>query len=301
MKEITLAIMAAGRGSRFGGLKQIESVDGGGRAIIDYSVYDAIRVGFRRVVFVIRKEIEADFRRTVGERIGKMGVAVDYAFQEIDRLPSGFCPPKERKKPWGTALAVACLKGVVDSPFALINADDYYGREAFRQIFDFLSSSSGAGQAYAMVGYRLKNTLSKNGKVSRGVCATRGGYLGEIRERGGVYRVGDKIFCDGDRGDVPLDPNSVVSVNLWGFTPEIIDECESRFASFLKENLPGNPQSAEFYLPSVISALIGEGVATVRVLDCESSWQGITYREDREELSAFLSALRHRGEYPEDF
>lgn len=298
MKNHTLVIMAAGRGSRFGGPKQIADIDGRGHRIIDYSVYDAARVGFNRVVFIINREIESEFRKISDKYPEKYGISVDYAFQEIEDLPSGFTCPEGRGKPWGTAHAVACLKGVVHSPFALINADDFYGREALSCIYGHLSRK---GAGFAMVGYRLKNTLSKNGKVSRGVCRTEGGYLTEICERTGVYREGGKILCNGGEGKIKLDGDSVVSVNLWGFTPEIIDECERGFSSFLNEYLNVEPLTCEFYLPAVISRLIGGGRATVRVLECDAIWQGITYSADLSELSDHLSRLDQKVEYPKDF
>ena len=300
MENLALVIMAAGRGSRFGGLKQLEPVDSYGHRIIDYSVYDAARVGFDRVVFVINREIEADFRKVSDTYPEKYGISVDYAYQEIDILPDGFTCPAGRIKPWGTAHAVACLKGVVNTPFALINADDFYGREALSSIFSFLSQNR-AGQAYAMVGYRLENTLSKNGKVSRGVCNIKEGFLTEICERTGIVREGDAVFCDTPSGRMMLDLTSTVSVNLWGFTQNIIDECERRFTRFLDENIASDPLCCEFYLPTVISRLIGEGSATVQVLSCEGIWQGITYRADRKGLSAFLSTLTESGEYPRGF
>lgn len=300
MEKLALVIMAAGRGSRFGGLKQLETVDSYGHRIIDYSVYDAARVGFGHVVFVINREIEADFRKVSDNFTQKYGISVDYAYQEIYSLPDGFTCPKGRGKPWGTAHAVACLKGVVDTPFALINADDFYGREALSSIFGFLSQN-GAGQSYAMVGYRLGNTLSENGKVSRGVCNIKDGFLTEICERKGIVREGNDVFCDSPSERLRLDPAATVSVNIWGFTPNIIDECERRFTSFLNENIASDPLGCEFYLPTVISRLIGEGRATVRVLECDGIWQGITYRADRKGLSDFLLHLIENGKYPRNF
>ncbi len=301
MEKMTLVIMAAGRGSRFGGLKQIAEIDGRGHRIIDYSVYDGVRVGFRRVVFVTGRELEPYLRPIAEGYREKYGINVDFAYQETDRLPSPFTAPEGRVKPFGTAHAVACLEGMIDSPFALINADDFYGRGALATAFDFLTSGEAAGQSYAMVGYRLGNTLSENGSVSRGVCSVRDGFLTGIDEMRGIIREKGRIFCDCDGKRVELDPSATVSVNLWGFTPEIIGECVRRFSSFLNEKISRDPLDCEFYLPTVISELLEEGRARVRVLGCDSVWQGVTYKSDREGLSRHLSRLVKIGEYPADF
>lgn len=301
MEKMTLVIMAAGRGSRFGGLKQIAEIDGRGHRIIDYSVYDGVRVGFRRVVFVTGRELEPYLRPIAEGYREKYGINVDFAYQETDRLPSPFTAPEGRVKPFGTAHAVACLEGMIDSPFALINADDFYGRGALATAFDFLTSGEAAGQSYAMVGYQLGNTLSENGSVSRGVCSVRDGFLTGIDEMRGIIREKGRIFCDCVGKRVELDPSATVSVNLWGFTPEIIGECVRRFSSFLNEKISRDPLDCEFYLPTVISELLEEGRARVRVLGCDSVWQGVTYKSDREGLSRHLSRLVKIGEYPADF
>ena len=291
--------MAAGRGSRFGGYKQISEIDGWGHRIIDYSVYVAARVGFGRILFVINPDIEAEIRKIGRAYSEKYNLSVDFVTQTTEILGRPELAAK-RKKPWGTGHAVACLKGEIKSPFALINADDFYGRAAFAGIFDFLCSVDSTSQSYAMVGYKLKNTLSKNGKVSRGVCRTEAGYLAEICEMGGIIWVGDRIFCDRSGGVAELDPEATVSVNLWGFTPEIIRECESRFENFLAECSDIDMEKREFYLPGVISELISEGRGDVRVLESDSVWQGVTYPEDRTELSSLLLRLTEAGEYPEN-
>lgn len=288
MSEPVLVVLAAGMGSRFGGPKQLEGLDKNGHTLIDYSVYDAIRVGFRRVVFIIRKEIKSDFLSLIKTRRWHSEAEVDFAFQNTD-IPALNI---KRKKPWGTAHAVACLAGKVNSPFAIINADDFYGREAFRKIYGFIEGVSET-HSYALVAYQLKNTLSKNGSVSRGVCQTEGGYLKKITETTGLIETNGKIFsADGNA----FSPETSVSMNLWGFTPDIIEECKSRFSSFLNENLQGNAEKCEFYLPSVVSDLIDEGRARVRVLETNDKWYGITYREDSAEVS---EALEKNILYPE--
>ncbi len=296
MREATLVIMAAGRGSRFGGLKQLEDVDGRGHSIIDYSVYDAVMVGFSHLVFVINRDIEAVFRKKSDTYPQKYDISVDYAYQEIDDLPAGIVMPIGRKKPWGTAHAVACLDGVVSSAFALINADDLYGREAFYKIHSFLISDEAVGQNYAMVGYKLANTLSKNGSVSRGICKTDGKYLTELREISGIFACNNEIFCDGESSHVMSD--SLTSVNLWGFTPSIIEECNDGFRAFLKKRLDTDPNDCEFFLPELVSQLIKEGKARVRILENGEIWQGITYREDVVHIRNYLTELVQKGKYP---
>ncbi len=301
MERMTLVIMAAGRGSRFGGPKQIAEIDGRGHRIIDYSVYDGVREGFRRVVFVTSREIEPYLRPIAEGYREQYGIDVDFAYQDTDSLPDSFAAPEGRAKPFGTAHAVACLEGMIDSPFALINADDFYGRDALKAIFSFLTSGEAVGQSYAMVGYRLGNTLSENGSVSRGVCSVEKGFLTGIEEKRGIIKEKGRIFCDSEGKRALLDPSATVSVNLWGFTPHIIGECARRFSSFLKENISRDPLGCEFYLPVVISELLSEGRARVRVLDCDSVWQGVTYKSDREGLSGYLSHLVKIGEYPACF
>ena len=301
MEEISLVIMAAGIGSRFGGLKQTADVDGRGHRIIDYSVYDAVLAGFRRLIFIISRENKVIFQQIADTYKKKYNAKVELVFQDIEMLSSGFEVPKDRKKPWGTAHAVACLKGVVKSKFALINADDFYGRRAFSQIHDFLKSDTAVENNYVMVGYKLKNTLSKNGMVSRGLCIVNNGYLTEISEKTGILYDGERVICKEIQENIPLDPEATVSVNMWGFTPSIIEECEGQFFSFLKQNMMDNPLACEFYLPSVVSNMLKKKTASVRVLDCFDPWKGITYRNDREELNDFLSNLIEKGVYPEDF
>lgn len=297
MSEMTLVIMAAGKGSRFGGLKQIADIDGRGQRIIDYSVYDAVFCGFRRVVFIISEQTEEDFRRIGGIYREKYGISVDWTIQGDNDLPSEFVKPIERTKPWGTAHAVSCLDGRLDSPFALINADDFYGRAAFRAISQFLSSPLSDG-SYAMVGYKLKNTLSRNGSVSRGICKITDGFVSEICEMSGIHREGNAIISDGVGGRMILSPSSAVSVNMWGFTPEVIKECKDRFRDFLAENCHSDLTRCEFYLPSVISCLIKEKRATVKMLESTDRWLGVTYKGDVKRLRSVLNTYVKKGMYP---
>lgn len=304
MKNPELVIMAAGMGSRYGGLKQIDKVDEAGHIIIDYSIYDAMKAGFRDVTFIIKKEIEADFREVMDAHLAGKDINVKYVYQEIDKLPEGFSVPEGRRKPWGTAHALLCCLGTVDAPFAVINADDYYGAHAFEKIYDFLKNTSDDEKYhYAMVGYRIKNTVTEQGTVSRGVCESDGdGLLTSIVERtkigikdnGGIYYIEDDKEYD-------LDPDTLVSMNLWGFTPSYLRECKARFPKFLAENLPKNPEKCEFFLPSVVAELIGEGKADVRIIDNTDKWYGVTYKEDKEAVVEAFRALKAEGIYPESF
>lgn len=298
MDEISLVIMAAGMGSRFGGLKQAAQIDGRGHRIIDYSVYDAVRAGFRRIVFIIRRENEEIFRNIANTYKEKYGVSVDLVFQDTAGLPVGSVCPEGRKKPWGTAHAVACLVGVVSSPFALINADDFYGRAAFFAIYDFLFSSV-AKNTYAMVGYRLENTLSKNGSVSRGICKISDGFVEEICEMREIKRTEEGIFSGGRNGGIALSADAVVSVNMWGFLPSIISECQNRFSAFLTDNLESDPLGCEFYLPTVVSELVRENKVKVKLLKSTDKWLGVTYREDIPELQRALRLYVQNNLYPE--
>ncbi len=289
---MTIVIMAAGLGSRFGGIKQMESVDTYGHTLIDYAVYDAIRAGFHRVVFVIKKSIEDDFKSLVLSRIENMEIETDCVYQELDSLPYGFSTPAGRKKPWGTAHAVCALRGKIDTPFALINADDFYGAEAYIKMAGFLAKGNGEN---AMVGYRLKNTLSENGGVSRGICRVESGHLSGISEVAGIReREGVIISAGGAR----LDPDATVSMNFWGFTPEIIDECERGFIHFISQESNACSLGEECYLTDVISNALKEKRMKIRVLKNESKWCGITYREDKEGIVKRLDELVMQGVYP---
>ena len=303
MKNPELVIMAAGMGSRYGGLKQIDKVDAAGHIIIDYSIYDAIRAGFKDVTFIIKKEIEKDFREVMDAHLAGKDVNVKYVFQELDKLPEGYTVPDGRRKPWGTAHAILCCLGTVDAPFAVINADDYYGANAFTKIYDFLKNSTDDEKYhYAMVGYRIKNTVTEQGTVSRGVCEADGNsMLTEIVERTKIGVNGDEIYFTEDGVDTPLDPDTLVSMNLWGFTPSYIKECAARFPTFLDKGIAVNPEKCEFFLPTVVSELIKEGKADVKVLDNSDKWYGVTYKEDKETVTAAFKELIANGVYPENF
>ena len=303
MKNPELVIMAAGMGSRYGGLKQIDTVDEQGHIIIDFSIYDAIKAGFKDVTFIIKREIERDFREVMDKHLEGKDVNVKYVYQELDKLPEGFTVPDCRKKPWGTAHAIACCLGTVDAPFAVINADDYYGAHAFEKIYDFLKNTNDDGKYhYAMVGYRIENTVTEQGTVSRGVCEyDDNDMLTNITERTKIGTEAGKIyFIEGDE-KFDLAPDTLVSMNLWGFTPSYIEECNARFASFLEENLPKNPEKCEFFLPTVVANLISEGKADVKVLDNSDKWYGVTYKEDKENVVAAFRELKAQGVYPENF
>ena len=295
--EPTLVIMAAGMGSRFGGLKQMTPVDEEGHFIIDFSLYDAYRAGFRRVAFIIKREIEQTFRETIGARMEKW-FHVDYVYQELDRLPEGFAVPEGRKKPWGTAHAVACCQGVVEGPFAVINSDDFYGRGAYEEIYRFLTEHE-TPHHYAMLGYQLRNTVTEFGSVARGVCHVEDGFLHDITERTKIFKRGqDAAYTEDGETFVPLSGDTQVSMNFWGFTPEILDEIWDAFPAFLAENLPVNPEKCEFYLPTFVGSRLAEGKVRVRVLPCMETWHGVTYKEDLDSVKSAIGQLKREGKYP---
>ena len=299
MNKPTLVIMAAGLGSRFGGCKQITPVDDRGHVIIDYSIYDALRAGFGRIVCVIKPEMEADFRAAIGDRIAKHAELV-YAYQTLDRLPEGFAVPEGRVKPWGTAHAVLCAADAIEGDFAAINADDYYGPGAFRLACDFLAAPHDGGD-HAMVGYRIENTLTENGHVSRGVCSVdENGMLRSIDERLRIEpREGGAAFTEDGENYSFIPAGTKVSMNLWAFRHGILDEMKQRFVNVLNTNAVENPLKAEFYLPSVPDALIREGKARVRVLETGERWYGVTYREDLEKVQTAMAEMRQNNVYPE--
>ena len=300
-KEPVLVVMAAGMGSRYGGLKQIDPVGDNGEIIIDFSLYDAVLAGFHKVVFLIKKDIEADFREVVGNRMSKF-MDVKYAYQELDALPEGFSVPAGRKKPWGTAHAVLCCRDRIDAPFAVINSDDYYGREAFRLIYRYLADLENPRSShYAMVGYRLENTLTENGHVARGVCTVSPeGFLTEIRERTHIEKRGDGAAYTEDGGKTwfPIPRGSIVSMNLWGFSEAVLDEIARGFPVFLKNEAARNPEKAEYFLPSVVDAQLKAGTADVRVLRTPDRWYGVTYRKDKPGVVEAMRRLKRAGFYP---
>ena len=290
MEKLTLVVLAAGMGSRFCGQKQTEGIDGRGHILLDYSLYDATLSGFGRALFIIRKEMKENFLSIISKKRWFNEISVDFVFQELTDLPRGFPCPKNRSKPWGTAHAISCLAGIVDSPFAVINADDFYGREAIFKIAENLQNGE-----CSMVAYNLCNTLSTYGAVSRGICKSEGGYLTEIAERSGIVFWEGKII---DRDGMELSPMAKTSMNLWGFTPEIADEAKKRFSRFLKDNLEENPDGCEYYLPSLVSGMIQEKKLKVRMLDSNSKWYGLTYKKDKSEVSLALEKMISDGIYP---
>ena len=302
MKKPVLVVMAAGMGSRYGGLKQIDPIDENGNVIIHYSLFDAYRAGFRKVVFIIKPELEETFRQILGPKVPEK-MEVLYAYQMIDDLPAGYTVPEGRTKPWGTAHAAMAARKLVDGPFVIINADDYYGVDAFRVIYDYLSTHGDTEQyaSYAMVGYQLENTVTEHGSVARGVCTCdEAGYLCNVVERTKIVK-GETMprFSEDDGAtwtDLPGD--TIVSMNMWGFTRGYLDEAMARFPAFLERTLQTNPLKGEFYLPTVVSQLLQEGKAKVRVLESKDKWYGVTYKEDKPVVVAALQSMRKAGIYP---
>ena len=294
----TLYVLAAGMGSRYGGLKQLDGVGPNGETIMDYSIFDAIRGGFGKVVFVIRKDFEADFREKILQKYINH-IPVEIVFQSLDKLPAGFTCPAERVKPWGTNHAVLMGKEVINEPFAVINADDFYGRDSFAVLGQWLSQMEGKSNQYCMVGYRVGNTLSESGSVSRGVCSMNDNrMLTDVVERTKIERIDGIVKYQDENGEwISLEDNTPVSMNMWGFTPDYFAYSEEFFAEYLKENI--NNIKAEFYIPSMVNKLIQEGTSTVEVLDTTSRWFGVTYPEDRPTVVEKLKALVDAGEYPE--
>lgn len=296
MNKPTLVIMAAGMGSRFGGCKQITPVDSDGHLIIDYSIFDAVRAGFGSVVCVIKPEMEADFRAAIGDRISRC-VDLKYAYQTLDRLPAGYSIPEGRTKPWGTAHAVLCAKELVSGAFAAINADDFYGSGAFREAANFLSSPH-AENEHAMVAYRVENTLTENGSVSRGVCAVDNGLLTGIVERTQIVPCeGGAKFIEGE-SETFLPAGTPVSMNMWAFSHSMLDEMQACFPKWLDENLAKNPMKCEYFLPLIPNLLIQEGNGKVYVRTTDERWYGVTYHADLEKVQAAIEAMRASGKYP---
>ena len=300
MNKPTLVIMAAGLGHRFGGCKQITPLDDAGHLIIDYSIYDALRAGFGKIVCVIKPEMEADFRAAIGDRISRKA-EITYAYQIIDRLPDGFQMPEGRVKPWGTAHAVLCAADAIEGDFAAINADDYYGPSAFQAACDFLTAPGNAHE-HAMVGYRIENTLTENGSVSRGICEVDShGTLQRITERIHIEpRQGGAAYIEEGEDEVFIPEGTMVSMNLWAFRHSILDELRARFVDFLRDKVPANPLKAEYYLPSVPDALIREGKASVRVLETGERWYGMTYPQDLAAVQAAMAKMHAAGMYPKE-
>lgn len=301
MNKPVLVVMAAGMGSRYGGLKQLDPVGAHGELIIDYSIYDAKRAGFETVIFVIKHEIEADFKQGIGDRLSTV-MDVKYAYQDKTDLPEGYAPPADRIKPWGTAQAALAARGLIDGPFAIINADDYYGPEGFRAIYDYLCNHpDGDLYEYAMVGYLVRNTVTEHGHVARGVCVENSdGYLSDITERTRIEKDGDHARYTLDDGQtwVALPGDTPVSMNLWGFTKSFLTEAWDRFPAFLDKALAENPLKAEYFLPSVVSELVTGGKARVKVLTSADKWYGVTYQEDKPVVVSAVRAMTDGGLYP---
>ena len=301
MKKPVLVIMAAGMGSRYGGLKQIDPVDEQGHIIMDFSLYDAVKAGFEKVVFVIKRENEKDFKEAIGNRAAQ-AMQVEYAFQELSNIPEGFAVPEGRVKPWGTGHAVLSCKDLIDGPFVVINADDYYGASAFAQLYDFLTThKDGEKYEYAMVGYVLENTLTENGHVARGVCEMdEKGYLAGITERTRIEKRGENTEYTEDDGNTwhVIPEGSTVSMNMWGFTEGFMKELEKGFVPFMEKGLQENPMKCEYFLPSVVDALVEAGKAQVTVLKSFDRWYGVTYKEDKQNVVNAVKNMKEKRLYP---
>ena len=302
MNKPVLVILAAGMGSRYGGLKQIDPVDEQGHKIIDFSIYDAIRAGFGKVVFIIKKENEKDFRECVGDAVSKH-IEVEYVYQELTKVPEGFEIPEGRVKPWGTAHAIFCCKDVVKQPFAVINADDYYGQHAYEELYKFLTTHEDDEKyRYAMVGYELGNTLTENGSVARGVCVSdENGYLKEITERTKIVKTETAAAFTEDDGQTwtELELDVPVSMNMWAFSPSILKELDGAIEEFFANAVAANPLKSECFLPIEVDKLLKAGKATVEVLHSADKWFGVTYKEDKPFVMESIAKLKAEGVYPE--
>lgn len=297
MANPVLVVMAAGMGSRYGGLKQIDPVGPNGQIIMHYSIYDAWKAGFRRVVFIIKEELLDAFRERIGNAAEKL-MQVDYVFQSPDKLPEGCTMPEGRTKPLGTGHAIYCVRGVVSEPFAVINADDFYGAQTFQCLYDYLKDAQDDDKyRYCMVGYRVENTLTENGTVSRGICeADENGYLADIVERTAISRDANGVISDPEAGEIA--EGTLVSMNMWGFTPSFLDELETGLRTFMTDELPKNPAKGEYYLPFAVDHLIQNGQATAKVLQTSAQWYGVTYKEDKPVVVEALRRMTEAGLYP---
>lgn len=298
MKPV-LVVMAAGLGSRYGGLKQIDKIGPNGEIILELSAYDAIKVGFEKIVFILREEIACEFKELIGNKLSEF-VNVEYVIQDMNNIPDWFKIPDGRVKPWGTGHAILCAKDVVKSPFVVINADDFYGYESFKLMYDFLNTNKDENN-HAMVGYKLKNTLSENGHVARGVCTVVNGKLKEVVERTKIVKRGESAFyTEDDEKWTELDYQSIVSMNMWGFMDSIFEEIETGFANFLKNDLKNNPLKAEYFIPLVVSSLISQNKGTVEVMSSKDKWYGVTYQEDKELVRNAIDKMIKDGVYPKN-
>ena len=297
-KQPTLVVMAAGMGSRFGGMKQMTPMDEEGHFIIDFSLYDAYRAGFRRVIFIIKREMEETFRAAIGARVERF-FEVHYVFQELTDIPEGFSVPDGRVKPWGTGHAVRACRGILDGPFAVINADDFYGRTAYQAAYDFLAASED-GSEFAMVGYHVGKTVTENGSVARGICREENGLLVSVEEKTKIFKDGENAkYTEDGETFIPLPGDTIVSMNFWCFTGLMVRELSGRFPAFLQNEMPENPAKAEFFLPFVVNALLDEKLAQVRVLHCAENWFGVTYREDLDAVVNAIAKLKKDVVYPQ--
>lgn len=298
-REPYLVILAAGMGSRYGSLKQIDPVDDEGHAIIDFSIYDALKVGFKNICFIIKEAIDEDFKTFIGNRVSKYA-NVKYVYQELHKIPEGSSVEAGREKPLGTAHALLCCKEIVDAPFVVINADDFYGYDTLKTAYDFLTSSEDS-DTYAMVGFVLKNTLTEYGSVSRGVSIGKNGYLSDIKEVKKIYKTADGAEYEDENGErKPIDEESIVSMNCWAFKEEYLDKLEKKFPLFL-ENIPKGDLKKEFLIPETVDELIKDGEVKVKLLTSSEKWFGVTYKEDKPEVVAKIKALKEEGKYPKDF
>lgn len=301
MSKPALVVMAAGMGSRYGGLKQIDPIDKEGHLIIDFSIYDALKAGFEKIVFVIKHEIEKDFKASIGDRISEI-VKVEYVYQELDKLPQGYSVPQGRVKPWGTAHAILCCENVIDGPFAVINSDDYYGPQSYKELYSHLMRTDKDDRfGIALVGYILRNTLTDKGYVSRGICRVENGKLLEINERTHIETDGNDARFTEDDGKTytPLSGDSIASMNMWGYNREFIDELKKRFPKFLDKTIRENPLKGEFFLPVTVDDMLRDGIASVDVLTTHDKWYGVTYAEDKPAVTAGIQSLKDKGVYPE--
>ncbi len=294
----TLVILAAGMGSRYGGMKQIDGVGSHGEPIIDFSIYDAYQAGFRKVVLIIRKEHEQLFRNALTDKVARNGMEVEFAYQDMNNIPEGFTVPEGREKPWGTTHALLACKGVVNEPFAIINADDFYGRNAYQVVYDYLTNEI-EDDKYAMVGFQCLNTLTTNGTVTRGLCEEKDGNLSHIVEVQKIALQDGHAVYEEDENWKPIDDNALVSMNFWGFTPKIFDELEPIFKDFLEKNLESNPMKCEHVIPTAVGDLVREGKITVKMLSSKDKWFGVTYKEDKPDVVAKIAEKKASGEYPD--
>lgn len=294
----TLVILAAGMGSRYGGMKQIDGVGSHGEPIIDFSIYDAYQAGFRKVVLIIRKEHEQLFRNALTDKVARNGMEVEFAYQDMNNIPEGFTVPEGREKPWGTTHALLACKGVVNEPFAIINADDFYGRNAYQVVYDYLTNEI-EDDKYAMVGFQCLNTLTTNGTVTRGLCEEKAGNLSHIVEVQKIALQDGYAVYEEDGNWKPIDDHALVSMNFWGFTPKIFDELEPIFKDFLEKNLESNPMKCEHVIPTAVGDLVRDGKITVKMLSSKDKWFGVTYKEDKPDVVAKIAEKKASGEYPD--